>query len=345
MGTVSGGRRRAFRSRHHAPMGQGGKLAVIFVCTALLLFVFAVMLGNHLRGLAVALVEDTTEPIITEYEIYNAKTPDEVIAMGIVFGADTYSSESETLSETAEENTVVSEDQVKFNSLSLTLRKKDKASGEMQLAYSSSLSSEYEIDVLGDTALEEGLAAIRNFYGEKMRICGIFEINHLSRPEQSRGVMRAYEIALICELIDAGIDEILLLGFENEINAGISFISDVYKQKGRGTVIGMGLPFECFVSSDAQVNLADITSHCGFIALDLSSIAIPALMTVESVIADRVARTLSVCQEYSIRVLLGCGENPDCVSQTRAALNAGSNNVMTALGILDAKEETIITAE
>jgi hypothetical protein len=65
-------------------------------------------------------------------------------------------------------------------------------------------------------------------------------------------------------------------------------------------------------------------------------------------ISDRVSRTLAVCREFSIRVLLGCGETPDCESQTRAAINAGANNVMTALGIERTEEENNteeITAE
>ena len=105
MSTVSGGRRRAFRSRHHTPMGKGGKLAVIFVCTALILFVFAVMLGNHLRGLAEAVIEDTTEPSTTEEEIYYANAPGEVIAMGIYFGGEFAPDETETQEQTADEDT------------------------------------------------------------------------------------------------------------------------------------------------------------------------------------------------------------------------------------------------
>jgi hypothetical protein len=68
-------------------------------------------------------------------------------------------------------------------------------------------------------------------------------------------------------------------------------------------------------------------------------------MTSEVLIADRVSRARAVCREFSIRVLLGCGENPDCESQTRAALNEGANNVMTALGINMPEEEDVITAE
>ncbi len=348
MGTVSGGRRRAFRSRHHTSMGQGGKLAVIFVCTALLLFVFAVMLGNYLRGLAEAVIEDTTEPIAAETELYYANAPDEVIAMGIFFGSDFSAEESKNVAETAEEDTSVPEESIRFDSLSLTLREKDKESGEMILAYSSPISLEYGIDVAGDTALDRGLEAIRSFYGERKSICGVFEIEHTERSGQSSEIMRAYEIALICELIDAGIEEILLVGFEYEIEEGISFISDIYEQKGRSTAIGLVLPFDYLVAPNAHENLVEITKKCGFLALDLQSLTVPALMTAESLITDRVSRTLTVCREFSIRVLLGCGDAPDCESQTRAAMNAGAENVMTALGIFMPKEENIteeITAE
>ncbi len=348
MGTVSGGRRRAFRSRHHAPMGKGGKLAVIFVCTALILFVFAVMLGNYLRGLAEAVIEDTTEPSTTEEEIYYANAPDEVIAMGIYFGGEFASAESETQAETTEEDTSVPEEPIRFDSISLTLRAKDSESGEMLLAFSSPISLEYCIDVTGETSLDEGLAAIKSFYGERMPICGVFEIDHPELPAQSRDIMRAYEIALICELIDAGIEEIVLVGFDHEVEEGISFISDIYEQKGRGTAIGLALPFDLFIAPDAQSKLGEITKRCGFLALDLCSLKVPALMTAEALVTDRVSRTRAICREFSVRVLLGCGENPDCESQTRAAMKAGADNVMTALGILMPKEENNteeITAE
>ena len=348
MSTVSGGRRRAFRSRHHTPMGKGGKLAVIFVCTALILFVFAVMLGNHLRGLAEAVIEDTTEPSTTEEEIYYANAPGEVIAMGIYFGGEFAPDETETQEQTAEEDTSVPEEPIRFDSLSLTLREKNKESGEMLLAYSSPISLEYGIDVVGDTSLEEGIAEIKTYFGERKPICGVFEIDHLRRQAQSREIMRAYEIALICELIDSGVDEIILVGFEYEIEEGISFISDIYEQKGRGTAVGLALPFDFFIASEAQNELAEIAKRCGFLALDLRSSTVPALMTAEALITDRVSRTRAICREFSVRVLLGCGENPDCESQTRAAMNAGADNVMTALGILMPKEENIteeITAE
>ena len=348
MGTVSGGRRRAFRSRHHTPMAPGGKLAVIFVCTALLLFVLAVMLGNYLRGLAEEIIEETTEPSTTEAEIYYANAPGKVIAMGIAFGSEFTSAESETQAQTSEEDTSVPEDPIRFDSLSLSLRQKDAQSGEMLLAYSSPISLEYGIDVTGGTSLDKGMAEIRSFYGERMPICGVFEIDHPELPMPSRDIMRAYEIALICELIDAGIEEIVLVGFDFAVEEGISFISDIYEQKGRGTAIGLALPFDFFVSDEAQGKLSEITKRCGFLALDLCSLKVPALMTAESLITDRVSRTRAICREFSVRVLLGCGEEPDCESQTRAAMNAGADNVMTALGIFMPKEENIteeITAE
>lgn len=341
MGTISGGRRRSFRSRHHTPMGQGGKLAVIFVCTALLLFVFAVMLGNYLRGLAEAVIEDTTEPSTTEEEVYYSNAPDEVVALGIFFGNDFSPVESETEAETVEEDTSLPEEPIRFDSLSLTLREKNRESGEMMLAYSSPISLEYGIDSTGEVSLDDGIAAIKAFYGERNPICGVFEIDHLERTAQSREIMRAYEIALICELIDAGIEEIILVGFDYSIDEGISFISDIYEQKGRGTAVGLALPFDFFIAPNAHNELGEITKKCGFLALDLRSLTVPALMTAESLITDRVSRTHAICREFSVRVLLGCGENPDCESQTRAAMNAGSDNVMTALGILAPTEEDI----
>lgn len=336
MSTVSGGRRRAFRSRHHTQMGKGGKLAVIFVTLALLLFVFAVMLGNYLRGLAEDIIEDTTVPSSTEAEVYYANPPENAISRGITFGRD-YSAvdQTETESETTEDtdSEIIEEAPVKFDSVSVSLREKNRDSGEMLLAYASEVSLEYSIDVVGATNLDEGMALIAENWGERTKVSGVFEVDYLNRSEETRGIMRAYEIALICELVDAGFDEIMLIGFSGAPEEGLSFISDIYEQKGRGTVIGIAFSFDFLVSDGAREIIGEVAKKCGFLGLDLSSLEVPVLMSAESLITDRVSRTLDICREYSVRVILGCGAMPDTESQTRAAQTLGAKNIMTALGI------------
>ncbi len=348
MSSVSGGRRRAFRSRHHTPMGQGGKLAVLFVSIALVLFVLSVMLGNYLRSLAQDIIEDTTQPSSTEAEVYYANPPADVIARGIIFGKDYLVSTEDMTEETSteateyandteasatEEDTAIPEDPIKFDSVSVTLREKDRESGALLLAYSSPVSLEYSIDITGSVYLDEGIELIESNWGERTKICGVFVIDYLNRPEETRSIMRAYELALVCELVDAGFDEILLLGFTGNTDEGLSFISDIYEEKGRGTAIGLGLSFDFVNSLEAKDRIDEIAKKCGFLALDLYSVDVPALMSAESLISDRVSRTLSICREYSIRALLGCGNDPDCESQTRAAIDAGADNIMTGLGI------------
>lgn len=353
MSTVSGGRRRAFRSRHHTPMGAGGKLAVIFVCIALVLFVFAVMLGNYLRGLAEEIIDETTEASTTESEVYYANAPSNVIGRGILFGVD-YDADDEstveTSDDTAEEtssdtiaDTAPIQEPVKYDSLSVVFREKDTESGEMRLSFSSYISLEYSIDIVGETDLGIGMSLIEKNWGERKAVCGIFAVDYLNRPAETREIIRAYEQALICELIEAGVDEIMLLGFSNDIEEGIAFISDIYEQKGRGTAVGLALSFDFVNSSDARDRIGEIAKKCGFLALDLYSLDVPSLMSAETLITDRVSRTAAVCREFSIRVLLGCGDDPDGDSQSRAAIDAGSKNLMTGLGIPSYNENTEIT--
>lgn len=339
MSTVSGGRRRAFRSRHHTPMGEGGKLAVIFVCSALILFVFAVMLGNHLRGLAEEIIGETTEAATTEAEVYYANAPSNVIGRGILFGVD-YNAGEESAVETeadASSETVADtsplEDPIKYDSLSVVFREKDAESGEMILAYSSHISMEYRIDTLGATDLDIGMSLIEENWGQRTSVCGIFAVDYLNRPDETREIMRAYEQALICELIEAGVDEIMLLGFANDTDEGIAFISDIYERKGRECAVGLALAFDYVNSPDARSKLGELSKKCGFLALDLYSLDVPALMSAEALITDRVSRTSAVCREFSIRVLVGCGDAPDCEAQSRAAIDAGAKNLMTGLGV------------
>ncbi len=344
MSTVSGGRRRAFRSRHHTPMGQGGKLAVLFVSIALALFVFAVMLGNYLRGLAEDIIEDTTDAQSTEAQVYYANPPADMIGRGVFFGiddsqaestAEEETSEDEITSDTAGDSTAPAYelDPIKYDAVSVTLRIRDVESGKMRLSYTSEVSASYSIDEVGETELSEGLALIAANWGERTRVCGIFTVDHPNCPEQIRAITRAYEVALLCELVDAGFDEILLLGFSDNTDEALAFISDIYEQKGRGTAIGIGLSFDFVNAPDARTKLADVAQKCGFLVLDLASERVPALMNAELLISDRVSRTAAICREYSLRVLLGCGDLPDGDSQTRAALEAGARNVMNSLGI------------
>lgn len=335
MGGFSGGRRRAFRSRHRTPMGEGGRLAVIFVSLALILFVFAVMLGNHLRNLAEGVEVSTNGEDTTKAEIYYANAPDELIARGIVFGVD-YSSEisegdvTEELSDYAEDTSLIL-DEIEYDAVSVTLRQK-LSDGSMALAYSSPISLGYSIDHVGDVPLTDGLVQITDNWGKRTKICGIFEIDHPNEPEANRDIVRAYEIALVCELVEAGVDEIILVGFMADTDAGVSFISDVYGKVGRRTVIGLALPFD-YVNFSGRAGLVELAKKCGFLAIDLYTPAVPSLMTAEELIADRLGRVGDVCREFSLRALLGCGKISDGDSQTRTAIAYGVKNTMVGLGL------------
>ena len=353
MGGFSGGRRRAFRSRHRTPMGEGGRLAVIFVSLALILFVFAVMLGNHLRNLAegVELGEGSEET--TERELYYANVPDSLIARGILFGVD-YAEENDITTENAESTEVETlpedtqndepiEDEIGYDAVSVTLRQKS-ADGGMALAYFSPISLEYSIDRVGEVSLSDGIALIADNWGTRTKLCGIFEIDHPNVPEGNREIVRAYEIALICELIDAGVDEILLVGFAADTDAGVSFISDVYKRAGRRTAIGLALPFD-YINFSGKTALDELSKKCAFLAIDLYSPSVPILMTPEELIADRISRVADLCREFSLRILLGCGKEPDGDSQTRTAMKFGFENTVVGLGLPSALEAEETEAE
>ena len=344
MSTVSNGRRRAFRSRHRAPMSEGGKLAIIFVSLALILFVLAVMLGNYLRSLAEEIIDDTTESSAeTLPHPTFAESPDKMIGRGVIFGMD-YSLDEESAGRTdavsgdetdAETESADGTSKVKFNAVSVTLRSKDPNGGKMQLAYNSEVSLQYSVDACGETGLDEGVALIRSNWGTDVRICAIFEVAYTEAPQNTAGIVRAYEAALICELIDAGIDEILLLGFSDNTAEGLEFIGDIYEEKGRDTVLGLTLEFDYVNSGTADGEISALKKQCGFLVLDLHSLNVPEMQSAESLIFDRVSRTRDICRDYSIRIMLGCGKNPDCELQTASAVSAGADNVMTSLGMPD----------
>jgi hypothetical protein len=278
--------------------------------------------------------EDTTKA-----EIYYANAPDEVMARGIVFGENCFSDTSVTEDSTEEtDNTSPITDEIEYDAVSVTLRARVD-DGKMALAYSSPVSLEYSIDLVGGVPLEDGIGLIEDNWGKRTKICGIFEINHPNEPEGTRDIVRAYEIALLCELIDAGVDEILLVGFLADTDAGVSFISDVYEKVGRRTVIGLALPFD-YVNFSGRAAFVELSKKCAFLAIDLYTPAVPSLMTAESLIADRLERVAEVRREFSLRVLLGCGKAPDGDSQTRTAIANGAKNTMVGLGLPETAEIT-----
>ena len=350
MGGISGGRRRAFKSRHRAPMGDGGRLAVIFVSIALVVFVFAVMLGNHLRTISEGAVAEMSDSDTAELEIYYANAPEGVVARGIVFGVNYFPEDTEAVtSESVTDEVAVPETEadtaeesnpIKYDAVSVTLRKR-MDDGRMALAYSSPISLEYMIDRVGEMPIDDGLKLISENWGSRTKICAVFEVDHPNRDEATGAIMRAYEIALICELVEAGVDEILLVGFGWDPYSGISFISDVYERVGRRSVIGLALPFDFITAYNSKENLIEIAEKCAFLAVDIYTPGVPALMTPEELIADRVLRVAEIRRELSMRILLGCGISPDGDSQTRTALICGAQNTMVGLG-LPSETETIV---
>lgn len=312
MSNSSSGRRRAYRSRHKAPMGEGGRIAVIVTSIALVLFVFAVILGNYLRGLATSVPDDTSEASTTSAPTEDYPTPPSAIkALGVVFGKPSAVGGTSTAAGesagTDDSETGAPEDgtvEVEFDALSVELRRFDRERDSYALGYKSELADVFALDINGDTELEAGLDGLRAEWGDAY-ISGVFEIGYASENGAHRDIIRQYEYALLCELVKSGIDEIILIGFSDDIDEGLRFISELRKAYPDACLLGLALDFEYFDLGSDSERIVELSRSCGLIALDLSDVGVPELMSLEDVLRDRIGRAKEMLSGYSIRLLLG----------------------------------------
>ncbi len=309
----SSGRRRAFRSRHRAPMGEGGRIAVIVTSVALVLFVIAVMLGNHLRGLATNIPDTSTVESDTENPTITYPTPPSAIkALGVVFGVpldDVTNSSTDTGGATDTEGE--SESTEGFDAVSVRFRSYSDKDGVCSLSYKSEICTRYSIDTNGEVTLADGVRDIRSAYGENTYISGVFEVRFPAEDATYQGVMREYEFALLCELLRSDIDEIILVGFSDHTDCGLEFISELKRECGDGALIGLSLDFKHFdVGSDVQA-IRELSLSCGLLALDLSDVEVPELMSIRSVLVDRISRASQTLNAYSMRLLIGGMESQE----------------------------------
>jgi hypothetical protein len=294
-------------------MGEGGRIAVIVTSIALVLFVFAVMLGNYLGGLATNVPDSTTTESGTEAPSVSLPTPPSAIkALGVVFGAPLDDvTNSTTVTDGATDTDGESESTEGFDAVSVRFRSYSDKDGVCSLSYKSEICTRYSIDTNGEVTLSDGIGTIRSAYGENIYISGVFEVRFPAEDEMHRGVMREYELALLGELLRSGIDEIILVGFSDFTDCGLEFISELKSECGDGTLIGLSLDFKHFdVGSDPE-SIRELSLSSGLLALDLSDVDVPELMSIRSVLADRISRAKETLNAYSVRVLLGGMESEE----------------------------------
>ena len=127
--------------------------------------------------------------------------------------------------------------------------------------------------VCGDIKLEEYTSLIHKYEG---RACAYFVSSAFEcEDENVRRVRKAYEISLLCEAAENGIDDILILGINvTEENSGevAKYLSELNTAAGDCSV-GIAINTGTLLLTENEVYIAaKLKSACDFVALDLRNL-------------------------------------------------------------------------
>ncbi len=354
MSGMSGGRRRAYRSRHQpGELSFGAKLVITLLVCGFVVFCAAIVLGNFLRRLAGEAGETTAAPAdATTAEAPAAPAGNPVIkGKAVTF----YSVLSAAVGTGAETGSGQGGSGVQYDSISILLRYPDpelpSPSGRaedgldglpsyngsmpgtgMIITYTSPVVQAVMAERPGSVGLRDGIAALKMTSG-KMYTSGVFYLAYPSLSGSDRTKIRDYEVSLIYELFEYGINEVVLCGYGSEpedVADAAEFVHGLKARIGDSCVLGVALPFDFFSTDDAYAKMRESGLRDAFFALDLVSVEVPGLMSPESLIYDRVQRIISLAVAYNLRIVVGCGQSEDVDSQVAEAIRSGAVNVQGA---------------
>ncbi|MCQ2426974.1 MAG: hypothetical protein MJ137_01045 [Clostridia bacterium] len=343
MKRISSARRRAYRSRHRQSIGWNGRFLIVFAVCAFALFILAILLGNYLGKTAGGVIPSSGDGSDTAHTAPVPPSGPRPAPQTLLAGYVPLSGSGST--DTSGETVPDAPSAVAYDAASVVLRaplpKKEsevtdtgdisgiRTGTGMRLFYTSAVSSVHGYDESDPTDLVSALAGIRSTPGRE-KICGIFYVLYPTSSYSIKNVMKEYEKALIAELVSAGVDDILLVGFDGStLSEAGSFVSELVSATGGVCSFGIAFDFDFYSGAGTELKQLIKTMSSGgmYFALDLSSSEVPGLMTPESLIFDRVDRLSSFLLTYGIRVVVGCGPEEGYGAEASAAVRAGAVSV------------------
>lgn len=312
---------------------------VIFLVCAAVLFAFAVLLGTHLRKISEN-TDDTYVPITANTDSVGKFR---VSSVPVIVGA-AYSPADSSVYPEAEafaSSAVKPSDAVSVVLRTEAARTEDtgaetassavsyESATGMHLRYTSALAAARSFDECDEINVNDLFAGAKE---KASYVSGLFGVTFQNEPASSRSIIREYEIMLLAELFETGFDDIVLTGFRAEnLNDAIDFIRDLESRCEKDVNVGIALEFSFYNSDNVRSIISASGFDCGFLALNLSDVKVPGLMTPAELVSDRVARVASVVSLYSVRVIVGCGTEADLCDEMNAAFKAGAMNIQAAL--------------
>ncbi len=313
---MSRGRRRAWRNRHRVKLGPTWITVLVMLLVASLLFTGAVLLGSHLRRQAEQFGSVDTDDT-TALPDYNAENVPEIIARAALPGETPealgpLSRMVIAYPQGSDGDVVEVEVQYdeSYNAYCIVLRDE-----EGRLSYRSTL-REYIVGANENLEGAPELSDIAELFGDTY-LSGIFHVKYNTVDASIRSDVRSYELALIAEAAEAGLDDIVIVG--PELNAdSVEFCTELRARLPGSCRVGLALG-EVFLGSDtAREVLVRIGGAFDFIALDLSGCT----DATEEYITEKIYGVQTVVGIYHARILL-----PNIKGLAIAAIEAGAVNV------------------
>jgi hypothetical protein len=90
--------------------------------------------------------------------------------------------------------------------------------------------------------------------------------------------------------------------------------------------VGVALNSDFFEKDDAK-EMIRTSNISAFLALDLYTPTVPALMTADDVIINKINACRNTITDYNLRILVGCGNAPDLDAQVKTVLGQNIYNI------------------
>ena len=188
-------------------------------------------------------------------------------------------------------------------------------------AYKSLVSSA----ILNTTGSADLLQIIQDLHKKDIYVSACFDSHSFEVEDKTaRDAAIAFEAAMIAEIADAGVDDIVILGLPVN-DAGIAYASELFKkirEINPNAVLGAAIDYKHIMSPNGAAAVEDYSKFADFCAVDASN------AQSNGTSALNVANSLLYAFEvYPLRLLIGVSGDADFEAQSKAIKELGITNI------------------
>lgn len=202
------------------------------------------------------------------------------------------------------------------SAVSLYLRK-----GSGAPAYKSNVANA----ILGVTGAFDLVEYVSAFHKKDIYVSACFDCYSFSiKSSSAREAAIAFEAAMIAEIADAGVDDIVLLGLP-VTDEGIAYASELFKKVreiNANAILGAAIDYTNIISPNGAAALEDYSKFADFCAIDASN------AQSNGASAASIANSLIYAFEvYPLRLLISISGDADFDAQTKSINDLGITNI------------------